>query len=79
MRFQKNMLEKHNFPLLFVEHENLSNRKSCILEILAMHEKHCILVNSVSEFVFRPWFILYDKNRETVIQLFYIIFLDFIK
>ena len=73
------MLEKHNFPLLFFEHEYLSNHKLCILEIIAMHEKHCILVNCVSEFLFRPWFIFYDKKRETFIQLFYIIFLDFIK
>ena len=79
MPFPKNMLEKHNFPLLFFEHENLSNCKLCVLEILAMHEKHCILVNCVSELLFRPSFILYDKNRETFIQLFYIIFLDFIK
>ena len=42
------MFEKHNIPLLFFEHEYLSNRKSCILEILVMHGKHCILVNCVS-------------------------------
>ena len=79
MRFAIDMLEKHNFSLLFFEHEYLSNPKSCILESLTMHEKHCILVNCVSEFLFRPWFIFYDKKRETFIQLFYIIFLDFIK
>ena len=79
MRFPKNMLEKHNFPLLFFEHEYLSNRKSCILEILGMYGKHYLLVNYVSEFVFRPWFIFYDQKRETCIQLFYIIFLDFAK
>ena len=67
MRFPKNMLEKHNLPLLFFEHEYLSNCKSCILEILAVHEKHCILVNCVSEFIFRPWFIFYDKKWETFI------------
>ena len=77
MRFPKDRLEKHNFPLLFFEHEYLSNRKSCILEILAMHEKHCILVNCVSELLFRPWFIFYDKKQETFIQLFYIIFSRF--
>ena len=79
MQFPKNVLEKHNFPLLFFEHGYLSNRKSCILEILGMHGKHCHLVNCVSEFLFRPWFIFYDKKRETFIQLFYIIFLDFIQ
>ena len=61
MRFPKSMLEKHNFPLLFFEHGYLSNRKSCILEILGMHGKHSDLVNCVSEYLFRPWFIFYDK------------------
>ena len=70
MRFPKNMFEKHNFPLLFFEHEYLSKRKLCILEILAMHEKHYILVNCVSEFLFRPWFIFYDKNGKLLSKYF---------
>ena len=73
------MLEKHNFPLLFFEHEYLSNCKSCIMEILGIHGQLCLLVINVSEFLFRPWFIFYEKKRETFVQLFYIIFLDFIK
>ena len=51
MRFPKNMLEKHNFPLLFFEHGYLNNRKSRILEILGMHGKHCRLVNCLRIFI----------------------------
>ena len=43
-----------------------------------MSSKHSNLVNCVSEFLFRAWFLFYDKKRETFMLFFGIIFLDFI-
>ena len=67
------MSEKHIFPVLFFKHEYLSNRKLYILNILGMTGKYSDLVNSVSEFLCRAWFVFYGKKWETSIQLIYII------
>ena len=47
-----------------------------------MSSKHSNLVNCISEFLFRAWFLFYDKNGKLICYffvLFGIIFLDFIK
>ena len=44
-----------------------------------MSSKHSNLVNCVSEFLYRAWFLFYDKKRETFMLFLSIIFLDFIK
>ena len=44
-----------------------------------MSSKHSNLVNCVSEFLFRAWFLFYDKKGETFMLFFRITFLDFIK
>ena len=73
------MFEKPIFLLLFFEHTYLTNPHVCSLEILSMHWERSNLVNCVSEFLFRAYFLFYNKKRETFIQFFHIIFLDFIK
>ena len=73
------MSEKPIFLLLFFEHAYLTYPHMWSLEILGMHWKRSNLVNSVSEFLFRVYFLFYDKKWETFMLFFHIIFLDFIK
>ena len=73
------MSEKTIFRLLFFEHAYPTNPHMCSLEILGMHWKRSNLVNYVSEFLFRVYFLFHDKKRETFMLFFHIIFLDFVK
>ena len=73
------MSEKPIFYLLFFEHAHLTNPHMCSLEILGMHWKRSNLVNCVSEFLFRVYFLFYDKKQETLLLFSHIIFLDFVK
>ena len=68
------MSEKPIFRLLFFEHAYLTNLHMCSLEILGMHWKRSNLVNYVSEFLFRVYFLFYDKKRETFMLFFHIFF-----
>ena len=45
--------ENQLFSLLIFEHRYLNNCRMCILDILEMYSKHSILVNRVSESIFR--------------------------
>ena len=64
------MSEKSIFLLIFFEHAYLTNPHMCSLEILGMHWKRSNLGNCVSEFLFRVYFLFYDKKRETFMLFF---------
>ena len=78
MRSPKNVSEKNIVPLLFLLHKYRNSRKLCVIEILGMPGKHCVLVNCVSEYLFKAWFIFYDKEETFYSIIIYIILLNFI-
>ena len=73
------MSEKPIFCLLFFEHAYFTNPHMCSLETLGMHWKRSYLLNHVSEFLLRVYFLFYDKKREIFMLFFHIIILDLVK
>ena len=63
--------------LLFFEQGYLSKYEQCILDICSMSLKHANLVDCVSEFSFRTYFI--TKNGKLLCPFLCVIILDFIK
>ena len=61
------MISKKNlsFDNYFVEHDFLKKHSIYRVQILFAHSSDPFIGNRVSDFVFRPYFLFYDKNRET--------------
>ena len=53
-------IQKMHFPLLFFEHQYLAYYDRLTAEIFDTYSQHSDLVNCVSDFLYRAWFLFYE-------------------